>query len=244
MAPSTFDVIPAVDLRAGRVVRLRQGDFDRETVYGNDPAATALAFAEAGASWIHVVDLDGARLGTPRQFESIATIVEAVPAEVSVEVAGGLRSRGAVAAALALGARRAVLGTAALEDPELVGALVARHGAAALVVALDVRGGRVSSHGWEAGRAGDPVEDVLRRLADAGITTFEVTAIERDGELTGPDIELTRRLVELDRGDIIASAGVASLDDLRRLRGVGCRGAIVGRAIYEGRIDLREALEL
>ena len=239
---TAFDLLPAIDLREGRVVRLRQGDFARETTYGDDAPATARAFADAGARRLHVVDLDGARIGTPRQLETIAAILESVGDRVAVEVAGGLRSDGAVAAVLALGAARAVLGTAVLRDPDLAARLVGRHGAGRIAAALDVRDGRVAAHGWDPGADGDRVEDVLVRLASAGVTTFEVTAIDRDGELSGPDLGLLGRLVALGRGGIVASAGIASLHDLEAVRDLGCIGAIVGRALYEGRLDLAEAV--
>jgi phosphoribosylformimino-5-aminoimidazole carboxamide ribotide isomerase len=244
MGPSTaFELLPAIDLRGGRVVRLRQGDFERETSYHDDPVAVARRFADEGAHWLHVVDLDGARLGTPRHVTLVAEILDGVGERVAVELAGGLRSEGAVAAALGLGVRRVVLGTAVLQDAELAARLITRHGPDRIVVALDVREGRVAAHGWEdPSEDGDDVEEVLIRLSAAGVATFEVTAIERDGELAGPDLDLLRRLVAHDRGRIVASAGIASIDDLRAVRELGCHGAIVGRAIYEGRIDLRGAL--
>lgn len=238
-----FEVIPAIDLVDGRIVRLEQGDFARATAYDEDPAACAATFANAGARRIHVVDLDGARLGTPRQLETIAAVIERVGATAQVEVAGGLRSAGAVAAALALGAGRVVLGTAALRDPELIGSLVARHGADRIVVALDVRDGRARGSAWELDPEDPFVEVAFLRLADVGVTTFEVTAIERDGLLRGPDVALYQRLVSLQAATVVASAGIASIDDLRRLRDAGCAGAIVGRAIYEGRLELGEALD-
>jgi phosphoribosylformimino-5-aminoimidazole carboxamide ribotide isomerase len=222
---------------------LRQGDFERETSYDDDPVAVARRFADQGARWLHVVDLDGARLGTPRQVTLVGEILDGVGDHVAVELAGGLRSEGAVAAALGLGVRRVVLGTAVLRDADLAATLIARHGADRIVVALDVRQGRVAAHGWEdPSEDGDDVDEVLVRLAAAGVTTFEVTAIERDGELGGPDLDLLQRLVAHDRARILASAGIASIDDLLAVRELGCHGAIVGRAIYEGRIDLREAL--
>jgi len=237
-----FDLLPAIDLRDGRVVRLRQGDFGREIAYSDDPVAVARAFADTGARWLHVVDLDGARLGTPRQFETIARIVEAVGERLAVEIAGGLRSEGAVAAALALGARRVVVGTAVLRDANLATTLVTRHGPGRIAASLDVRAGRVAGQGWDPGADGDAVEEVLVRLALAGIRIFEVTAIERDGELSGPNLELLRSLVALGRGGILASAGIRSVADLQTVRALGCRGAIVGRALYEGELVLADAL--
>jgi phosphoribosylformimino-5-aminoimidazole carboxamide ribotide isomerase len=240
---STFELLPAIDLRAGRVVRLRQGDFARETVYDDDPVSVAGRFVEEGADWLHVVDLDGARAGATRQPEAIRAIVAAVGERADCEVAGGLRDEAAVDAAFGVGASRIVVGTAALRDPSFVGRLVARHGAARVAVALDVRGEQAVGEGWREGSSGVDVAEAFGRLADEGVEAFEVTAIERDGLLEGPDLALLGRLVALGRGRVIASAGIASIADLRAVRDLGCVGAIVGRAIYEGRFSVREAIE-
>jgi phosphoribosylformimino-5-aminoimidazole carboxamide ribotide isomerase len=237
-----WTVLPAIDLRGGRVVRLQQGDFARETVFSDDPLAVARAFADAGARWLHVVDLDGARDGRPSNAAAIRTIVDGVGDRVAVEVAGGLRDAAAVAAVLSGGAARAVVGTAALRDPDLAADLVAAHGSAAIAIALDVREGIAVGQGWVPGAAGVPVRSALERLADAGVATFEVTAIDRDGLLEGPDLRLYERLVALRRGAIIASAGVTTVDDLRAVRDLGCAGAIIGRALYDGRLRLEDAL--
>ena len=239
---SGFDILPAIDLRGGRVVRLQQGDFERETAFSDDPVAVARSFAGEGARWLHVVDLDGARTGKPAHAEMIREVVEAVGSDVAVEVAGGLRSQEAVAAILASGAARAVVGTAALRDPAHAGRLVTAHGPGRIAVALDVRDGLARGDGWTDGAEGTEAEEALLALADQGVATFEVTAIERDGLLSGPDLDLLGRLVELDRGAIIASGGIASLDDIRAVRQLGCAGAILGRALYEDRIDLASAL--
>jgi phosphoribosylformimino-5-aminoimidazole carboxamide ribotide isomerase len=240
--PSVFHLLPAIDLRGGLVVRLSEGDFARETVYGADPEEVARRFAAAGARWIHIVDLDGARGGERRQTEVVTRIVAAAGPGVSCEVAGGLRDEGAVAAALAAGAARAVIGTAALRDPELVGRLVARFGAERIAVALDVRDGLAIGGGWVPGAPGVPVDQALSGLADRGANTFIVTAIERDGLLSGPDLDLLGVMVALGRGEVVASAGVASMDDIAAVRALGCAGAIVGRALYEGRVDLAAAV--
>ena len=239
---SGFELLPAIDLRGGRVVRLRQGDFARETPYSEDPAAVALGFAEAGARWLHVVDLDAARTGTRSNGGAIASIVAATGDRLRVEVAGGLRDEVAVAAVLASGAARAVVGTAALRDPAFAGRLVSSHGADRIVAAIDVRDNRAVGQGWAPHAAGVDATEAVRRLADAGVTTFEVTAIDRDGLLEGPDLSLYERLVELDCGSIVASGGIASMQDLRDVRARGCAGAIVGRAFYEARISLVEAV--
>jgi phosphoribosylformimino-5-aminoimidazole carboxamide ribotide isomerase len=240
--PARFEVLPAIDLRNGRVVRLAEGDFARETVYGDDPAAVARRFAADGARWIHIVDLDGAKDGRRRQTEAVEAVVAAAGPSVACEVAGGLRGEEAVATVLGMGAARAVVGTAALRQPEFVGRLVRQFGAHRIAVALDVRGGLAVGQGWVPGAEGVPVDKALGDLAERGARTFVVTAIDRDGLLTGPDLELLRRLVNLGRGQIIASAGVASIADLRATRDAGCAGAVIGRAIYEGRLDLTEAI--
>jgi phosphoribosylformimino-5-aminoimidazole carboxamide ribotide isomerase len=239
-----FDLFPAIDLRGRQVVRLAEGDFARETVYASDPAGVARAFAAAGARWIHIVDLDGARDGARRQTEVIAKIVAAAGEGTACEVAGGLRDEDAVSAALDAGAARAVVGTAALREPALVERLVARFGPERIAVALDVRDGMAVGQGWVPGAAGVPVELALAALVDRGARTFIVTAIERDGLLTGPNLDLLRLAVDLGRGEIVASAGVSSLADISAVRALGCAGAIVGRAIYEGRLDLAEAIRL
>jgi phosphoribosylformimino-5-aminoimidazole carboxamide ribotide isomerase len=238
----TFEVLPSIDLRAGRVVRLRQGDFTAETVYESDPVTTARGFVEAGARWIHVVDLDGARSGARVQGAVVASIVEAVGQAAACQVAGGLRTLDAVAAAFDSGAGRVVVGTAALLDREFAGSLIARYGPGRVVVALDVRDGLALGQGWRPGAVGLPVEVALLHLAEVGVERFAVTGVDRDGLLDGPDLELLRRLVGLARGTIVASGGVSSIDDLRAVRGLGCTGAIVGRALYEGRLDLGEAI--
>ena len=239
---SGFVILPAIDLRGGRVVRLQQGDFERETAFSEDPVAVARSFAEAGARWLHVVDLDGARTGEPAHGAIIRDIVGAVGHHVAVEVAGGLRTDESVAMVLAAGAMRAVVGTAALRDPSFTGRLAAAHGSDRIVVALDVREGLALGDGWREGASGVGAEEALAALADQGVTTFEATAIDRDGLLGGPDLDLLARLVSLDRGAVIASGGIATLDDIRAVRQLGCSGAIVGRALYEGRFDIASAI--
>lgn len=240
---ATFDLLPAIDLRAGRVVRLRQGDFGRETAYSDEPVAVAERFIDGGARWLHVVDLDGARDGVPAHAAVIARIVAAVGARASVEVAGGLRTQEAVAAALGLGAARAVVGTAALDDPAFAAALVAAHGPERLAVSLDVRDGLAVGRGWVPGARGTPLRDAIAALVAAGVRWLEVTAIERDGTLEGPDLALLGLAATERRASVIAAGGIASAADLRAVRGIGCAGAIVGRAFYDGTLELAPALE-
>lgn len=239
---SAFEILPAIDLRGGRVVRLEQGDFARETAFSDDPIATAIAFADAGARWLHVVDLDGARAGAPAHGEVIQRIATAVGRRLSVEVAGGLRTPEAVATVLDAGAARAVIGTMALRDPAQVGRLVATHGTERIAVALDVRGGIAVGEAWRAGAEGPALEEALATLRREGVTTFEATAIDRDGGLGGPDLALYRRLMTDPGVAIIASAGVATTGDIAAIRDLGCAGAIIGRALYDGRLRLADAL--
>lgn len=242
-AEATFDLLPAIDLRGGRVVRLERGDFERETAYGDDPAAVAASFAAGGARWLHLVDLDGARAGERRQASILPRLVDRVPGTARIEAAGGLRTDAAVAEVLDEGAARAVVGTQALREPAFAARLVARHGAERIAVAIDVRDGLALGEGWRAGAPGLAVGAAIRQLADAGVTTFEVTAVARDGLLGGPDLALLEQVISLDRGAVIASGGIGSIDDLLAVRAAGCRGAIVGRALYEGRFTVREAIE-
>jgi phosphoribosylformimino-5-aminoimidazole carboxamide ribotide isomerase len=241
---SDFEILVAIDLRGGRVVRLEQGDFERETAFSDDPVRVASDFVDRGARWLHVVDLDGARLGRPVHVEVIARIVRAVGERARVEVAGGLRDEVAVSQVLSSGAARAVVATAALADPAFTRGLTETHGAERIVVALDVRDGVAVGAGWRDGAPGTPAEDALAALADRGVSTFEVTAIDRDGLLGGPDLELLGRLVDAGRGAIIASGGIASIDDVAATRALGCRGAIIGRALYDGTLELESVLAL
>jgi phosphoribosylformimino-5-aminoimidazole carboxamide ribotide isomerase len=236
-----MDLYPAIDLLDGRAVRLYQGDYARETVYNDDPVAQAKEFAAAGARWIHVVDLDAARTGAPRNRDVIAAICEAV--DVPIQTGGGVRSEAAADALFELGVTRVVLGTAALEDPELVRLLASRHPVA---VGLDARGREVAVRGWEEG-SGQDLLDVARGFADAGVEALIVTEIGRDGTLEGPDLDGLGEVLEATELPVIASGGVGTLADviaLDALRSAGRRlsGAIVGRALYEGAFTLTDAL--
>ena len=236
-----MDLYPAIDLRDGRAVRLYQGDYGRETVYNDDPVAQAVAFAEAGAAWIHVVDLDAARSGTPRNREIIAAIADAV--SVPIQTGGGIRDEASADALFAVGVTRIVLGTAALEQPQLVRSLASRMSVA---VGLDARGREVAVRGWEEG-SGRDILDVAKEFADAGVEALIVTEIGRDGTLSGPDLVGLGDVLDATELPVIASGGVGSLDDLRALDGLcsgGRRlsGAIVGRALYEGAFTLGDAL--
>jgi phosphoribosylformimino-5-aminoimidazole carboxamide ribotide isomerase len=239
---SDFELLPAIDLRGGRVVRLEQGDFERETRFSDDPRAVAASFVASGARWLHVVDLDGARAGGVVNGDAIAAIIAAAASDAAVDLGGGMRTVEAVRSALDRGAARVALGTAALAAPDLVAGLIRRFGAARIAVAVDVRDGLARGEAWRDGSPGFPPDEVIERLAAAGAETFEVTAIDRDGLLGGPDLELLARLVGLGQGRIIASGGIRTAEDVRAVRRVGCRGAIIGRALYDGSLTVEAAL--
>ena len=238
-----MDLYPAIDLRGGRCVRLAQGDYGRETVYGDDPVAVARGFAAAGAPWIHVVDLDAARTGVPANRAVVAAVAAAV--DIPVQTGGGVRDDASADALLGAGVRRVVVGTAALDDPAWVRRLAARH-PGRVAVGLDARGRDVAVRGWVDG-SGQDLVDVARRFADAGVAALVVTEIGRDGMLAGPALDQLGEVLAATGLDVVASGGVGSLDDLRALAGldVGGRrlaGAIVGRALYEGVFGVGEAL--
>jgi phosphoribosylformimino-5-aminoimidazole carboxamide ribotide isomerase len=235
-------LLPAIDIRDGRAVRLERGDFDRETVYAADPLEAARAFVDAGATQLHVVDLDGARAGEPRNLEHLRRIASELG--VPVQYGGGLRSLVDVRAALAAGAARVVLGTAAYSDVEFLDAVLESWGVR-IVVAIDVRGGHVSVAGWERTTQMLP-EDVIERMQGRGVKQFVYTNVDRDGMLEGPDLDEVRRMSGVIRGRFIYSGGIASLDDLARLRElrlVNLAGVISGKALYERRFTVPEAIE-
>lgn len=240
---ASIDLLAAIDLRGGRVVRLREGDFDQETAYSDDAAATAAALVGQGVQWLHVVDLDGARAGRLVHADAIAGIVEAVGGRAAVEVGGGIRDMETAARLLDAGVGRVVLGTGVLRSPAFAAEVVVAFGHDRVAVAIDVRAGRVVGDAWQAaGRSAD-LESVLAVLVEAGVRTFEVTAIERDGSLAGPDLELFVRVrAALSTASVIASGGIRSIDDVLAVRRLGCSGAIVGRAIYEGTLNVAEAI--
>jgi phosphoribosylformimino-5-aminoimidazole carboxamide ribotide isomerase len=229
-------IIPAIDLQAGRCVRLLQGDFARETVYGDDPVAVAHRWRQAGAELVHVVDLNGAREGRPVQLDLVRRIAWVAP----VQAGGGLRTLDDVAQAIETGAKRVVLGTSAL-DGELIAAVTATY-AERLVVALDTRGGFVMVRGW-AEKSVWTMLDLARELMEAGVGRFLHTDVDRDGTLLMPNYASLESLVSLGV-PVIASGGVASLEHIERLKNIGVEAVIIGRALYEGTIDLTEAMTL
>jgi phosphoribosylformimino-5-aminoimidazole carboxamide ribotide isomerase len=239
-----MDLYPAIDLRAGRCVRLVEGDFAQETVYGDDPVAVALRFVAAGARWIHVVDLDAARTGDPTNRAVVGAVAEAVrTAGGQVQAGGGVRSLEAAAALLDAGVARVVVGTAAVENPSLVSSIAGRW-PGQVAVGLDHRAGEVRLKGWTEG-GGRTVFDLAPLAVSWGASAVIVTDISRDGRLVGPDVRGLTELVESTGAPLIASGGVGSLDDVRALAAIpGLIGAIAGRAIYEGRLDVADAVEV
>ncbi len=240
----TLELFPAIDIRAGRVVRLARGDYDAETVYGDDPVAVAQTFAAEGARWIHVVDLDAARTGEPVNRSVIGDVATAVASSgVSVQSGGGVRSDDAAQALWDAGVARVVVGTAAIEDPDLVNRLVARN-PTGCAIGLDARDGMVAVRGWRES-SGLDIAEVLDRVA--GVAAVIVTEISRDGMLEGPDVHGLGEVLARTEVPVIASGGVSSIDDLRALAGLErdgrhLAGAIVGRALYEGRLTVREGV--
>ncbi len=231
-----MNLYPAIDLLDGHCVRLRQGDYDRRTDYDDDPVGRARRFAADGAPWIHVVDLDAARSGEPVNREVIGRIVAAV--DVPVQVGGGVRSRADAEALWDAGVARVVMGTAALEDPDLVGELVPD---GAVAVGLDARGRALAAHGWEAD-AGLDLLEAATRFGDMGVAALVVTEIGRDGMLEGPDLEGLAAVLEVTRAPVVASGGVGSLADLEALTALDLDGVIVGRALYDERLTVAEAV--
>lgn len=238
----SLELYPAIDLRGGNCVRLYQGDYAQETVYGDDPVSQAKLFADAGAPWIHVVDLDAAKSGIPQNREVVAAIAQAV--DVPVQTGGGVRSVEAARALFEGGVERVVIGTAALEDPGLVQTLARDHRVA---VGLDVRGTDVAVRGWTEG-SGRHIHDVAAEFAALGVDALIVTQINVDGTMEGPDLEGLGNLLANTEIDVIASGGVGNLSHLASLttlenEGRSPTGVIVGRAIYEGSFSVQQAIE-
>lgn len=234
-------IFPAIDLKGGQVVRLAEGDMARATVYADDPAAQAERFAAAGAEWVHVVDLDGAFAGESVNGMAVRRIVQAFRG--NVQLGGGIRSRAAVERWFDYGVVRAVIGTAALTDPDLVKE-AARDFPGRIVVAVDARDGMVATQGW-ADVSDMPVLDLARRFEDAGVAALLFTDIGRDGLLKGVNVEATAVLAQAQSLPVIASGGVAGIEDIEALRPhANIEGVITGRAIYDGRLDLAQAIEV
>ena len=234
-----MEVIPAIDLIDGRCVRLYQGDYSRETVYSDDPVEVALRWERLGAGRIHVIDLDGAKAGSPQNLDVIGRIVDAV--SLPVQMGGGVRTVESVREVLDSGVDRVMLGTAAVRDPQVVTTACQQFGSEAVLVAIDSRDGNVEVSGWT-DASETSATDLLRLMMDAGVRTFLCTDISRDGTLSGPNYDLMRSLVAIAGDGIIAAGGIASIDHIRNLNYVGVGGVVIGRALYTGNIDLAEAV--
>jgi phosphoribosylformimino-5-aminoimidazole carboxamide ribotide isomerase len=236
-----WTVYPAIDLRNGQVVRLTQGHADRQTIYDRDPLAVAVRWHDAGATWLHVVNLDGAfGQTTTANQAAIARILTAGP---PVQLGGGLRTLDSIQAALDLGVRRAILGTAAIENPAIVTEALNAFGPELIAVGLDVRGAKPQTHGWTRS-AEIPALDLARSWAQAGLRWLVFTDSDRDGTGHGVDISAAQELAQSTGLRVIASGGVGSLDDVRQAQAAGLAGIIIGRALYEGQVDLRAALAI
>ena len=236
---SGADVIlyPAIDLKDGACVRLRRGEMNQATVFNKDPADQARRFAQAGAAWLHLVDLDGAFAGKPMNRAAVEAILAAV--EIPCQLGGGIRDHNSVDNWLSAGIARVILGTAALKNPALVREACKRH-PGRIAIGIDAKGGKVAVEGW-AETSGLGARELALRFADAGVAAIVFTDIERDGLLAGANIAATAAHAALPI-PVIASGGIAGLEDLDRLKAAGAAGAVIGRALYDGRIDLKEAL--
>jgi phosphoribosylformimino-5-aminoimidazole carboxamide ribotide isomerase len=233
-------IYPAIDILGGRCVRLEQGDFARATEFSGDPAGQAAKWEGCGASFIHVVDLDGARGGAGVNTEAIRAIASAV--KIPIQVGGGVRNMAAIERHLGAGVSRVILGTAAVRDPELTRLAVREYGGR-VAVGVDARDGMVAVEGWGTASSITSAE-LCVRARDAGISVIIHTDISRDGMMSGPNLDAAKAIIALGGLDVIVSGGVSSMDDLRAARDAGAGGAIIGRALYNGVIDLREAAEI
>ena len=234
-----MEVIPAIDLRGGRCVRLYQGDYAKETVYSDNPLEVALRWQEMGAPRIHVVDLDGAASGKPENLAVLKRLADSV--DVALQVGGGIREMSTCEKMLDMGMQRIVLGTVAVQEPSLVEQLCRRFGSEAVVVGVDARDGVVAIRGWQESTSSTTL-DLMHRMEELGVRRFLYTDISRDGTLTEPNFQAVEVVVRGSDAAILAAGGVSSIEQLRRLASVGVEGAIVGMALYTGAIDLREAI--
>ncbi len=234
-----MEIIPAIDIKNGKCVRLYQGNYTQETIYSSEPAIVARRWESAGAKRIHVVDLDGAASGKPENLAAIKLILDSVL--IPLELGGGLRDKGTVQSFLEMGIDRVVLGTAAVEDHRLVKELCQRYGPK-IVIGIDARDGLAASHGW--GKSSSiTARDLAIQMAGLGAYRIIYTDISRDGTLTSPNFKTIEELLDYVKIPVIASGGVASISHLKKLAGMGVEGVIVGKALYTGDLDLRQALD-
>lgn len=236
-----MQLYPAIDMKDGRCVRLRQGEFKDITVYDNEPWKVAVRWQEQGASFLHLVDLDGALAGHSVNAGAIESIVRHV--SIPIEIGGGIRTEEDVRRMLDLGVRRVIIGTKAVEHPEFLRMMVEKFGEDAVVAGVDAKDGMVAVEGWEKVSA-LTAGALCLKMKDMGVRHIVYTDISRDGMLSGPNVEATKRLTKDTGLDIIASGGVSCMEDLKNLHDAGIRGAIIGKALYENRVDLKEAVRL
>ena len=234
-----MQIYPAIDLKNGQCVRLKQGRFDDVTSYGDDPVQRAKIWEDAGATYIHVVDLDGARTGNSYNLEAIKKIVAAV--NVPVQTGGGIRSMRDIEQRIDAGVSRVIIGTAAVNNPELVKEAVRVYGDK-IAIGIDASKGMVATDGWE--KISDvPAIELCKKMAEIGVKTVVYTDISKDGMMSGPNIESTKELVEESGIDIIASGGVSTMSDLEGVESINAQGVIIGKALYQGALDLKEIIE-
>jgi len=233
-----MEIIPAIDIRGGKCVRLYQGDYNQQTVFDENPVTAALTWYSQGAQWLHIVDLDGAVAGEPKNMEVVEEIIK--ESGLLIELGGGIRQEEVAEKLLRQGVSRIILGTAAIENRELVKKLCRQFGEA-IAVSLDVRDGKIAIHGWRKNTVFEVLQ-LSRDMIDAGVRRFIYTDIKRDGTLTEPNFDMINRLLTETNVPVIAAGGVSKLEHLRRLKELGVEGAIIGKALYTGDIDLGEAI--
>jgi phosphoribosylformimino-5-aminoimidazole carboxamide ribotide isomerase len=236
-----LNIIPAIDIKDGKCVRLYQGDYDKETVFSTDPVSVAMRWQEIGAKRIHVVDLDGASSGNQLNFQIIHRMVSSLT--IPVQIGGGLRTESTVATVMNIGADRVVLGTIAVENKKLVGNIVNRFGPQSVIVGIDVRGEFVSIKGWKESTVVNSI-DLIDDMYGLGVRRFVYTDISRDGTLSEPNFESIKQVIDSSDASIIASGGVSSMNHIEQLSRLGVEGVIIGRALYTGNINLREAISI
>jgi phosphoribosylformimino-5-aminoimidazole carboxamide ribotide isomerase len=234
-----MEVIPSIDLRGGRCVRLYQGDYDKETVYSDDPLEVALRWQEMGAPRIHIVDLDGAASGIQANMEVLKRLAYSM--DVPLQMGGGIRDMSSAESILDMGVQRIVLGTSAVENPSLVEQACRRFGAEAVIVGVDARDGVVAIRGWRESSSITAL-DLIHRMTALGVGRFIYTDISRDGTLTGPNFQAIEGVIKDCDAALVASGGISFIEHLKRLASLGVEGAIIGKALYTGDIDLREAI--
>jgi len=233
-----MEIIPAIDIRGGRCVRLYQGDYDQETVFDEDPVTAALMWYSQGARWLHVVDLDGAVAGEPKNMEAIEKIIK--ESGLLIELGGGIRQEAVAERLLGQGVSRIILGTAAIENRQLIEKLCRRFGEA-IAVTLDARDGKIAIHGWQKNTVIEVLQ-LSREMVEAGVSRFIYTDITRDGTLTEPNFDMIERLIAETNVPVMVAGGIARLEHLRRIKELGAEGAIIGKALYAGDINLGEAI--